>query len=319
MQLDAGNQSDRWTRRVFVQGAAAAIAWPWWLTTIGRAAEAKLAFAPAGKEYTFDTGALRGVLRSQGAAKGLTPVTDPASGKALAKVYGLCSHYRLLDAESRYGTAAWDWASEARLLPDGAVETRWQADPQHPFDLQAVYRWAAPNTLDVATTVVPRRDLVRFEVFLASYFEGFGSAFAYVQGCPETGGKAGFLEAKQSVAVWQMYPRDEPAVKVILDGRWQRPPNPVDWKIMPPLAGAVALRRDAATGFAGLLMAPPRDCFAVSMPFGEEGHRSLYMSLFGGDVKSGQPATARARLVLARDLSDAEAIALYEAYVQESK
>jgi hypothetical protein len=29
---------------------------------------------------------------------------------------------RLLDAEARYGHAAWDWASDAQLLPDGAVQ-----------------------------------------------------------------------------------------------------------------------------------------------------------------------------------------------------
>ena len=319
MQPDAGHQTVPWTRREFVRGAAAAVALPWWATAVGRAAEPQLAFAAADKEYAFDTGVLRGVLRSQGASKGLTPVIDAASGTALAKVYGLCSHYRLLDAEARYGTAAWDWASQAKLLSNGAVETLWQADPQHPFDLQAVYRWVAPNTLDVTTAVTARQDLPRFEVFLASYFEGFAAAFAYVQACPETGGKPGFLEAKQSAAPWQMFPRDEQAVNTIGDGRWRRLPNPVDWKIMPPLAGAVALRRDAATGLAGLVMAPPGDCFAVAMPFGEEGHRSLYMSLFGGDVKSGQTATARARLVLARGLSDEQAIALYEAYVKESR
>jgi hypothetical protein len=201
------------------------------------------------------------------------------------------------------------------LLPDGAVEATWSADDSHPFNLQAVYRWSAANTLDVTTSVTGKKDLRQFEVFLASYFEGFPRTFAYVQASPETGGQPGFLEAKQSVAVWQMFPRDEQAIKTIGDGRWKRPPNPVDWKIMPPLAGALAMRRDAATGLVGLLMTPPGDCFAISMPFGEEGHRSVYLSLLGRDVPAGQTAVARTRLVLARGLSDEQAVAMYREYV----
>ncbi|MCX6874371.1 MAG: hypothetical protein NTW21_11290 [Verrucomicrobia bacterium] len=46
----------------------------------------------------------------------------------------------MLDADTRYGDAAWDWPGTARLLPDGAVEVTWTADATHPFDMKAVYR-----------------------------------------------------------------------------------------------------------------------------------------------------------------------------------
>jgi hypothetical protein len=61
-------------------------------------------------------------------------------------------------------------------------------------------------------------------------------------------------------------------------------------------------------------MAPRADCFAISTPYGEEVHRSVYFSLFGCDVKSGQSATSKARLVVGRGISDQKAIKLYEAY-----
>lgn len=272
---------------------------------------AELSFSASGKEFIFDTGALRGTLHNQGKSVGLFPVVGVASGTAVAKAYGLFSHYRLLDADARYGTAAWDWASESRLLPDGTVETRWTADAEHPFDLKAVYRWTGSNTLDVATTVTARQDLRRFESFLASYFEGFASAFVYT--------KNGFMEAKQDAGTWQAFPRDEAAVKIIGDGRWQRPPHPVDWKVMPALAGPLGMRRDEKTGLTGLVMAPPGDCFAVLTPFGAEGHRSLYLSLFGRDLKAGESATARARLVVGRGITDQHAVALYETYLKETK
>jgi hypothetical protein len=316
MQRNAKPDRPRYTRRQFVRGTIAAATVPLLATRWVAGAEAPLAFTADGKEFRFDTGVLRGVLRSQGRSLGLTPLTDVATGATVAKGYGVCSHYRLLDANARYGGGAWDWASQARALRDGAVESLWSADPSHPFDLKAVYRWAAPGTLDVVTSVTAQKDLLRFEVFLASYFEGFASSSAYVQACPETGGRPGFLEATKDVAVWHMFPRDEQAVRTIDDGRWKRPPNPVDWTIRPRLAGALALRRDAASGLAALLMAPPGDCFAIAMPFGEEGHRSVYLSLLGGDIKSGQTATARTRLVIARSLTDDAAIEQYQAYIK---
>ena len=278
-------------------------------------AGAKLAFTAAGKEYTFNTGVLRGTLRGGGKSKGLLPVLYGDAGASLAGSLGIMSPYRLLTADARFGTAAWDWASEARLLPDGAVEVRWTADAEHPLEMTAVYRWSAPNTLDFAATVQPKQDLRKFELFLASYFAGFPASLVYVQENPAAGGKPGFMEAVKATAVWQAFPRDEEAPKIITDGRWTRPPNPVEWKIMPRLAAPLAVRRDAKTGLAAVLMARPEDCFAISTPYGEEGHRSLYLALFGRDLKAGEAATARARLVIGRDISDEQAITLYKAYV----
>ena len=238
-------------------------------------------------------------------------MTDCATGTNLARSVGLFSHYRLLDATTRYGVAGWDWASTTERLPDGAVVARWTSDAVHPFDMTATYRWSAPNALDVTTSVTARKGLKRFEVFLASYLEGFAAAFAYT--------KQGFLEAKKEAGVWQAFPRDADAEKIISDGRWKHPPNPVDWVIRPALAAPLGLRRDAASGLAALVMASPQDCFAVSMPFSEEPHRSLYLSLFGRDLKNGETATARARLVLGRNISDEQAVKLYAAFLKEKQ
>ena len=276
-----------------------------------------LAFTAAGKEYHFDTGVLRGTLRPDGRSLGLTSIVDVASGTSLAGGAGLCSHYRLLDSEARYGSAAWDWASQSRLLPNGGVEVLWSADKDHPFDMKAVYRWKAANVCDVTTRVTAKKDIQRLEVFLASYLAALPDSFVYVQGCPETGGKPGFFAALESRGPWQTFPRDDEAVKIAGDGRWKRPPNPVDWKMMPRLAAPLAMRRDEKTGLTALVMAPAKDCFAVSTPFSGEGHRSIYLSLFGRDLKTGESATARSRLVIGHKISDEQAIALYEAYARE--
>ncbi|HQL74586.1 MAG: hypothetical protein BWX88_00006 [Planctomycetes bacterium ADurb.Bin126] len=271
------------------------------------------AFQPGAKpgEFTFDTGALSGTLRPGGRSAGLTPLR--VGGQQIAGAYGILSHYRLLTPTVRYGHAAWDIPSTATLA-DGAVEARWPAAKDRPFEMHARYAWAAGDTLDVVSTVKAQADLPRFEMFLASYFSGFERAFAYAQ--PE-GGQPGFVEAVKERGVWQMFPRDARAVTLIQDGRWKLPPHPVDWAILPRQAGALAMRRDAKTGLVALVMARPGDCFALAMPFGAEGHRSLYLCLLGRDIPAGQSATAHARLVVAKDLSDRQAVERYEQFLKD--
>lgn len=277
------------------------------------AAEDGLRFTAAGSAFRFDTGALRGTLRGDGTSAGLTAVFDCMTGTALAKSLGLFSHYRLLDAGARYGTAAWDWTSSAKLLPDGAVEVLWQANADHPFDLKARYCWAASNALDVTTTVTARKELRKFESFLASYFNGFAQSRVFAT----NDGSSEFIVAQKSDGNWQAFPRDDDAAKIIGDGRWKRPPHPVEWTIRKPMAAPLGMRRDGASGLTALIMARPQDCFGVLTPYGDEEHRSLYLSLFGRDLKSGETVSAMSRLVVGREISDSQAVAMFEEFVRE--
>lgn len=319
--------SNQTNRREFIArctaGAATLTAWPGVpnLTAASGSASVNknLSFRADGDRFPFDTGPLKGVLHPKGRSIGLSAVVDVPTGTTISRSVGLFAHYRLLEPDTRYGHAAWDWSNTSRLLPSGAVESLWRADDQHPFDLKAVYRWTNPDTLDLVTTVTAQTDLSKFEVFLASYFNGFGEAWGYVE-APEKSKKEGrFVEATRDRGTWQMFPRDEAAVQLIQDGRWQHPPSPVQWAIRPRLAGPLGLRRDRETGLAGLVMAPPEDCFAVATPYGQQGHRSLYLSLLGQDIQRGQTVSARSRLVVRRRVSFEDAARIYKSYVQECR
>jgi hypothetical protein len=292
------------SRRQFIGAALAGTA------LRAMAAENKLAFVAAGKEFTFDTGTLRGTFRGGGQSKGLLPAFDCASGAPLTKSLGLFSHYRMFEENKRFGKAAWDWTSEAKLLGNGAVEVRWTADEVHPFDMMAVYRWSAANALDLMTRVTARKELKRFEVFLASYFEGFPTTVVYA------GDKPGFISASPEAGKWHMFPRDEAAVKMIQDGRWKYPPSPVEWGIRPKLAAPLAIRRDAERKLAAVLMTRPGDAYAIACPQDEEGHRSLYFSLFGRDLKNGESVEARSRLMICREITDEKALELFAAFTK---
>jgi len=285
----------------------------------GEETSRKPAFVPNDKgEFAFDTGVLRGTLRQGGKSLGLAPVLHVPTGARLDRSMGILSFYRVFTTGQRYGAGAWDWTSTAKLLPDGAVQVTWPEAPDRPFEMTALYRWHDPQTIDLETTVTARKDLSKFESFLAAYLgEAFPTPCIYVREDPEAQGKPGLLPARKTYGDWQMFPRDEQVLPIIRDGRWTLQPNPVNWTIMPRLAAPLALRRGAGNGLVAVLMAPAEECFAVATPYEGEGHYSLYMSRFGQDLKSGQTAKARTRLVITANLADEQAVTLYQEYMKE--
>ncbi len=278
-----------------------------------------LAFSQAGDgTYTFDTGVLRGALRSKERSVGLLSLEHIASGSRLdGNDYGIFSHYRVFTSGKRYGNGAWDWPGTSRLNSDGSVEVHWPAAEGRPFELRAVYRFSAPDTLDLTTSVTARGELKAFESFLASYFsESFPAASVYAEA--GSGNSPAFQTTEPEKGHWQAFPCNAGAPSIIQDGRWCIESNPVDWVIRDTAPCPLVLRRDTRTGVCAIVMAPPEDCFAVMTPHAGEGHRSLYLSLFGRDIKTGETASARARLVVRSLTKDEDAVALYTAYVEQT-
>lgn len=268
--------------------------------------------------YAFDTGVLRGRLEPGKRTLGLSSVVHVPSGTKLDGSHGILSYYRVFTTNKRYGHAAWDWPCDSKVLPGGELQVYWPGEEDHPFEIFATYRWVDESTLDLETVVKAEEDLKDFEVFLASYLDkAFGVPSAYVNRDAEAVGMRGFLKAKKSFGPWQMFPRDADVMSMIQDGRWTKEPNPVAWTIMPPLEGAVCMRRGVGHDLSVVLMSPPEDCFAISMPYEGEGHNSLYMSLFGRDVKAGQKAKARCRLVTGSKVTNRQIVGMYERYVKE--
>jgi hypothetical protein len=279
----------------------------------------RLAFTADGKdEYTFDTGVLRGTLRQDGKSRGLSSVVHVPSGTRLDGSMGIVSHYRVFTANKRYGTAAWDWPGTAELRPDGSVQTTWAATPDRPFEMAALYRWKDSQTLDVETTVTAREDLSGFESFLASYFNAaFPSPYVWAHN-QDSQTQSSFLQGQKSYGDWLMFTKNaDGRTSLIQDGRWRLEPNPVDWTILPRLSAPLCLRRGTTSGLTVILMAPPEDCFAVAMPYAGESHYSLYLSLFGRDLKAGETAKARTRFIVAAAPSDEQLLALYNRYLKD--
>jgi len=128
----------------------------------------------------------------------------------------------------------------------------------------------------------------------------------------------GFLTVPKSYGDWLMFPRDKAVVSMVRDGRWEKEPYPVQWTIMPEFELPLALRLGYTSALAVVVMAPRDDCFAIAMPYQGETHYSLYLSLFGRDMKAGETAKARTRFLVVSSMLDEDenVLKLYEQYVK---
>ncbi len=279
-----------------------------------------LVFHQVGNEFTFDTGILRGKLHAGGKPTGLTEVIHIPTERRLDSSMGILSFYRVFNENKRYGSAAWDWPNPAVThYGDGSVKYSWSPENSgRSFIFEVEYRWQDARTLDVRIWVTPLAvDLKGFESFLASYFDkSFATPAAYVAQLSDTG-KPGFLIAKKDAGDWQMFPRDDKSAPLIQDGRWTIEPNPVNWAIRPTLAAPLCIRRDTESKLTVILMAPPKDCFAVAMPYEGEAHNSLYLSLFGRQPGDTPQSWARTRFVVAESITDAEIVERYQEYLKQ--
>ena len=287
------------------------------------------AFRPAEEEgyVAFDTGILRGKVRLDGKRQGISSVIYTPTETELVTSVGLLSYYRVFSAGKRYGKAARDWPLVTKLQDDGALQVTFPPAEEHPLEMTGTFRWSAPDTLDLETTLTPQAVMPCMEVFLSSYLvEGF-EGLVYLKPNRFAKGKAAeFVRADWSELLdgnYLVFPRDGDALPMIYDGRWEFPPSPVTWAFTRYLAAPIGIRRHAQAGLTVVLMAPPEDCFAVSVPYNKEppdnvaAHGSVYLSLFGGDVAAGQTVTAHCRLIIAKDLSDEVIVQRYQGYLEE--
>ncbi len=278
----------------------------------------KPVFTPAATagEFNFDTGVLKGVMRGGGTSIGLVPAEFTPNHLALAKtpgLPGLLNYYRVFTTNHRHGDSMRTVPSVAEVTAPDTLKVTWAPAEDRPFVLTATYRWSAPDTLDLETMIEAKSALPDFEMFLSSYLtEKFPITQVYAK---QPDGEKAFMSPEPDQGTWQMFPRNADAVKLIKDGRWTYPPSPVDWAIRPEYAAPLLYRRDAETKLAQVVMTRPKDCFAVSTPCSNEGHYSMYFSLFGKTLVAGDIVRAHTRMIVA-PLDDTQIVIKYDEFMR---
>jgi len=301
---------------------------------LATAGDGSLAFKPTDKKgiFQFDTGQLTGTLKLDGRKQGIDRLIHVASGIEVTYgggYVGLLSPYRVFCSGKRFGHAARDWPSQPSITADGAVKALFPPEKDHPLELVMTYRWISPDTLEFEVEAKPQQDMPKFELFMSSYFAKQFAAYVYLQPNRfERGAKPRLMPVKFHplfAGNYMIFPRDRNAALIVLDGRWDMPPNPVQWCITRWMAGPLAVRQHRTSGLTAVLMAPPSECFAVATPYdktppdGVAGHRSLYFCLFGQDVKAGRSVKARMRLVVSDQLDNTGVIGRYQTFLKELK
>lgn len=282
------------------------------------AANAKLAFKEDDQgNLVFNTGVVKGSLKKDGLGAGLKPITFIESNVPINNNHGLLVPYRFLTPQKRYGFGSWEWNRIGKLLDDGGAELRWEATPDRPFSFSSTMHWKAADTVDLTLVFTPDTDLEKFELFLGSYFRKFTVAKVYVK---DTGnGTPGFVDTPKDKGDMQLFPKDQDVMAIIKDGRWKFPPFPNKWAFRSALAAPLGIKQQPISGVTVVIMAPPEDCFAVSMSQQEAGLGAFYLSLFGKDVKKGQSLTGHARLIFGKNITDEQALQKYQEYLKDLK
>jgi hypothetical protein len=278
---------------------------------------ARFAFRDDGQgNFVFDTGVVSGRIQKDGLGEGLQSVVlKEGNVRVDSDNHGLLIPYRFLTPQKRYGFGSWEWPRTGRLLPDGGIELRWAGAADRPFSFTYTFRWPTADTLDTTLVFQSDADLDQFELFLGSYFRNFNRCAVYV---PDAGdGRPGFLEAAKDQGGMQLFPRSEDVLTLVRDGRWKFPPYPNDWSLRPSFAFPLGLRQEPKSGATVLMLAPPQDCFALSMSQQESGLGAYYLSLFGRDARRGQALTAHVRLVFGRGIAAEQAVTKYREFLRE--
>jgi sugar phosphate isomerase/epimerase len=241
----------------------------------------------------FETAALKGRI-GDGRFIGLNRVTDTRngakiSGDGIANRHGLLTLYRVFTRNHRYGDSAYDWKGREMKTDGDTLLMTWPATPERPFGLQARYAFPKPDQAELEITVTAEKELVDFEVQVASYFDS-GFPVATVPAAGDT------LTSPAALGPWHAFPRDDRAAALIADGRWQQGGAPVAFTIRPPYTSPRSVRKHATHPLTAILESPPADCFAIYTAHDGEAHFSNYHALFGRTIPAGETATARASL-----------------------
>ena len=296
------------------------------------------------KVYAFETAKIQGALRpgNEFPHHGLTHLVHKSTGiEFVHPLYAILNLYRFMHHAA--GDAATGMDSDLGNPRQGerdveadasSVTLRWALqDPTHP-KVSIRYEILEPATIDMTVTVTPNAEAHDFETLLACYFDPVHVPHVYLaRDRFELEDEPGLFTDEPELAPVNVnpvfrggvlvYPRDEDAVGISVDGRWRDIArfSPVRRYKVP-----VCFQADRQQRVAAVLMSRPADCFAVSSGYDSPDardrfhkHNPLYLSLFGGTLEPDVVRTARARLVVTElDESLAQPLEHYAAFLAET-
>lgn len=258
--------------------------------------------------FQFSTPQMEGTIRLDLPYHGVTRLTDKRSGRqVIDERYSALNLFKLMSVNLMMGQPR-QMERKMRSGPDWA-EVTWPASDTHQGEIAARYEVSSPSSIDVSITVRCKGSYAGYEVFMSSYFDKTLRPHVWLKDRPE---KSVDLVLPTVNDVFRgmllTFPRDVFAAQRCLDGRWERSESKTPVVQPCPVRDygyCLTLQADAENKLGVMLMASPRDCYALSTRYHAEepkdrmtSYSAFDMSLFGEDLLPGDTRTARVRLAL---------------------
>jgi len=297
----------------------------------GGEANGRFALTPSGAEdaFEFQTDRMEGTIGLAGAYHGVTRLVDRGSGRQVIDPrYSALNLFKLMSVNQIMGQPR-SMERTTQVAPN-RVEVSWAATDGHKAQITARYEVPEPNAVDVTVTVRSQGAYRGYELFMSSYFDKTLRPYVYLK---SRGGQEPELVLPMASDVFRgtvlVFPRDAHAARRCVDGRWDRN----EWKTpivqMCPVrhyAHCLALMTDPEKQLGVVLMAHPRDCYAISTRYFAEDdaerlttYSAFDLSLFGDDLLPGDERSVKVRLALIPlDGDPSRALELYERFVAET-
>lgn len=196
---------------------------------------------------------------------------------------------------------------------DGITFT-WMPTIRRHVKVKIKFTFRQPNIIDMDMWVETLTNYPGFEILLSAYMApGFESGVYVAKE------EFGAIEAEQIRLVdqpmihgiWPFFPRDEAGANLLTDGRHQK--GRWFWRMAIGRRYAMPLAFFSKNKVDAILMGRPEDVYAVGATYKGDaenddvaGHRSLYLSLFGENLKAGEGRHTQMRMIIDDFGSDAE-------------
>jgi hypothetical protein len=273
---------------------------------------------------------MEGTVRLDGTYHGVTRLVDKRTGKQVIDArYSALNLFKLMAVNQIMGQPR----HMQRTMKKGAdwAEVTWPATASHHAKVTARWEIVEPNAIDLTVNVQSQGAYRGYELFVANYFDKLLQPHVYLW----TRYQREYDLVVPTVSdVFRgtvlVFPRDAHAARLCVDGRWERNEGETPIVQMCPVrhyAHSFAFQADPEKQLAAVLMAHPRDCYAISARYHAEqesdrltDYSAFDLSLFGNDFVPGGERTVKIRLALtALDSAMSQPMHLYQAFIQEEE
>ncbi len=237
------------SRRQFLGAGASAAATSSWRAAAGGAegTKAEVVRRPAAvplrpgdvaDSFEFETDAMAGTIRLDGAYHGVTRLVDKRTGRQVLDARYSALNLFKLQAVNHY-------MGQPRLMPrtttvaPTAVDVTWPATEAHLGEITARYEVRGPSAIDATVSVRLAWSYPGYELFMSSYFDKVMRPHVYVKSLnprqiPDHDVIVPTINDVFRGAVL-VFPRDSNAAQRCVDGRWERKEGGVPFVQMCPV------------------------------------------------------------------------------------